>query len=947
MSLHVEHYTNHLDPSKRESHEFSSDQTLASMTEKIAGSKEWQTPTIAIVNGEPWMRARWSEQIPDGALIEFRSLPQGGGKNTGSIIGGVQFVAGLVVAITTGWTGVGLAVGVALMVGGALSIAGSLLAQELIPSVPSAIASESGSPSYSYETQNNRKRVGEPIPVCYGKNRLVPDQVTSSYVWFQDNNQFFGAVMCLGRGSFEVDESTIKLGETNISDLKGVTYQIVAPGATLTLLDDFVSVSGAINGQVLRYEDNRQIIGNSHSVTFNKLPAPGSPKILIECNDPIFSAAEANKGTVTISGTTNFNGTYIINEVGYKNNDTVNYERGSRILLAPGDPITLGPPETTSYSEIFGTYLGKKTYFTYAPSRLSFAHDVGGEERIYTVDFDEAFQSLVAGDDVVISGSVSNNRRYTVTYVSPPTSYPHPYPYIRVLQTVTDEFDVLCTMDTFTTGWTNWVNPAIKGYSADFIEFDLIAKNGLYKMNSDGSYSAVSVDVSVEIQEIDAAGNVIGDGLYTWATILGSDRTPIRQTLRISNFLEHVHVRVRLAQARSEDSSVVDEVSIAQIKGVMPNVGTYPGCTIFAIRGCATEQLTGSQIGQVNLEATRKISAWNGTTWGSIAASSSIAWALADALKDPDYGCGLTDYDIDLDALLALDSIWDGRGDYCNAIFDQSTTAWEAISKIARAGRAIPVLAGGKVTFVRDSAKSLRTAIFTPSTMLPDSLAIDYRLPKDGDPDGTSASWLDPDANWKPAHVDLIDGSVSLPVNPQNCDLFGITNLAQATREATYLDRMRKYQRKTIKFSTEMDGHLVSVGDLIGVSHDVPAWGSSGFIIGYNIAGIGGPIWTTSETLGWIDAATHSILFKRPDGSVSGPYTATRVIGTTNQFQLTTTPDFTPRTDVSLGDRTEYTFGKNDSYIQDCVVASVTPSSNSTVEIVCAPYDARIHASGA
>jgi hypothetical protein len=67
MSLHVEHYTNHFDPSKRESHDFESGQTLSMMTEKLSGQKEWLVPTIAIVNGEPLLRARWSDPIPDGA----------------------------------------------------------------------------------------------------------------------------------------------------------------------------------------------------------------------------------------------------------------------------------------------------------------------------------------------------------------------------------------------------------------------------------------------------------------------------------------------------------------------------------------------------------------------------------------------------------------------------------------------------------------------------------------------------------------------------------------------------------------------------------------------------------------------------------------------------------------------------------------------------------------
>ena len=71
MSLQVEHYINHLDPSKRESHVFDAGQTLAEITKKLCDHEEWQVPTIALVNGDPWLRARWSDPIPDGSLIEF------------------------------------------------------------------------------------------------------------------------------------------------------------------------------------------------------------------------------------------------------------------------------------------------------------------------------------------------------------------------------------------------------------------------------------------------------------------------------------------------------------------------------------------------------------------------------------------------------------------------------------------------------------------------------------------------------------------------------------------------------------------------------------------------------------------------------------------------------------------------------------------------------------
>jgi hypothetical protein len=248
------------------------------------------------------------------------------------------------------------------------------------------------------------------------------------------------------------------------------------------------------------------------------------------------------------------------------------------------------------------------------------------------------------------------------------------------------------------------------------------------------------------------------------------------------------------------------------------------------------------------------------------------------------------------------------------------------------------VLSGGQVTCIRDAARTLRAALFTPANILPGSLAIEYRLPQEADPDGTEIAWIDPANAWQPAHIEYREGGGSI-TSPQTFDLFGVTNEAQATREATYLDRCRLYQRKVIRWETEMDGHLVSVGDLVGLSHDVLGHGQSAELIAVN-----GTTYTTSEPLAWV-GGSHTVLFRRPDGSAAGPYTVTAVEGHPEQFVCATALDFTPRTTLENGDRTTVILDPTGAC--DLVVTGVRPGSGTTVEITAIPYDSRVHASGA
>jgi predicted phage tail protein len=472
----------------------------------------------------------------------------------------------------------------------------------------------------------------------------------------------------------------------------------------------------------------------------------------------------------------------------------------------------------------------------------------------------------------------------------------------------------------------------------EFIGVDVLFPKGLTDNGDD--YTVTSV---FEARAIDDDGEPLGDWIILGTESVTRNLTsPVRVSYQYPNpgGFDRWEVRVRRTTDTANSVNTPDEAVWAGLRAYLPQVTSYEGVTLYALRVKATEQIPQDVARQINIVATRKVPVWNGTEWSAPTATRSPAWALADVLRSEEYGAGQPDSRIDLAKLLELDATWATRGDYFDGVLDQTITVWETMQRISRAGRATPIIAGGLVTFVRDQARSLRTALYTPAHMKKGSLGIEYSFRQSDDPDGVEVAWIDPQT-WRPAHIEATVSGAA-PLRPAAVDLFGVTNLAQATREATYLARVDAYQRKVIRFTTEMDGHIPLVGDLIGISHDVPSWGQSGALLS-----IDGTTYTTTEPLTWTDDSAHYIGLRKPDGSLSGPYLVTEVEGDPNAFTLAGALDFTPRTDLTNGDRTAYLFGPGTSWVQDVVVTKVMPRSETEVEITCQPYDARIYAAGA
>jgi predicted phage tail protein len=378
----------------------------------------------------------------------------------------------------------------------------------------------------------------------------------------------------------------------------------------------------------------------------------------------------------------------------------------------------------------------------------------------------------------------------------------------------------------------------------------------------------------------------------------------------------------------------------AYLANAVATTQPLPDVTLLAIRMRATDNLSQRSSRLINCIVTRKLSVLlpspaGGGAWSAPQATRSIAWAFADILRAR-YGAKLPDSRIDLATLHQLDQTWAARGDFFDAIFDQQITVWEALTRVARCGRAVPFLQGGIVRIVRDEHRTLPVALFSTRNIVKNSLKIQYVMPGEETADSVTVEFFS-SRTWKPDEV-----TVSLPGsstdNPAKLRLFGCTGAAQATREGQYIAAANRYRRRIITFRTELEGLIPTYGDLIAIAHDMPSWGAGGEIVAWDADTLTA---TTSEPLPFLPSpATHVIALRKRNGSVAGPYSITP--GTTEQQAIfTSTPDIPIETGTD-GERTHYAFGQTDDWGLQARVIAVRPRGEQ-VEITCVAEHPAVH----
>lgn len=489
------------------------------------------------------------------------------------------------------------------------------------------------------------------------------------------------------------------------------------------------------------------------------------------------------------------------------------------------------------------------------------------------------------------------------------------------------------------------VNPA--GTKVNAIAVDVTFPQGAYDIDpKKGNTRSASATFRFSYRAIDDKGAPIGQ----WVELLNQTETFATQTAQMLSYkvsvpegrYEVVGTRVDNAPTETRTKSTIQW---AGLKSYVVSEQNYGNVTLLAVIIKATNNLNSNTSRRINIIGTRKLPTWtpNGG-WTEAVKTSNPAWAFADALRNADYSVGMGTSRINMAELYRLSLVWDQRGDEFNGVFDTTQTLWRALTQIAAVGRAVPMYYAGSFDIVRDEPKSLPTAVFTPANMKRNSFKSSYKLANSKTPDYVIVEYFDRET-WTQDTVECaLPGS--LKKLSTTVQMFGVTSRDQAFREGMYKAAVNRDQRRRNEWVTELDGLLPKFGDLVWVSHDVPAWGQSGRVISLNPST--GRIVTT-EPMNFFEGQTHQIAFRKKNGKADGPFDVIQdpnPVEGVNSAIIQDTQERLQQVWISDGiraDLTFYQFGRTDKFAEKIVVLSAKPSTTGEVTITGTNYATSPH----
>ena len=361
---------------------------------------------------------------------------------------------------------------------------------------------------------------------------------------------------------------------------------------------------------------------------------------------------------------------------------------------------------------------------------------------------------------------------------------------------------------------------------------------GIYYQNDKGGLDSRDVDFKIEYKSTSSSTWIVFREHFT---VKGSQTTPINREARIDGLTpDSYDVRITRLTAVSTNPREQTTSKWNGMGEIVLDDLYYPNVALLGLRIKATGQLSGS-VNVLTICSRQQIEVYDET--GSAKGLKNLdnpAWAYWDVLTNPIYGYGLPYSQIDFNAI----SEW---ADWCdelvdnglngqekravfNGVFDFSTDVWTALTKIATVGRASPIIRGTKYSVIVDKSAQM-VQLFNMGNMR--NLKISY-IGQEDLANEVEIQFINKDKNYTNDTITVVVPewfNTDSQAKKTTIQQMGITNLSQAYRVGRYFLNTNKNLRRTAEFEVGVDALDSEVGDVVGISHNVPAWGQSGRIM--------------------------------------------------------------------------------------------------------------------
>lgn len=787
----------------------------------------------------------------------------------------------------------------------------------LMPKLPGTPNSPGqGEQQSAGSARGNKVKLGQPIREAFGTTRIYPDYVVNPRKYFSDpRTQWLELGLSIGVGRFQISANNVRIGDTPIISLGDQgSYQIYQPGE---------SVAG--NRAFDNWYPAPEVGSNSTGAAGLELGA-----VTNITPNPGASSYVFNGYTITIpTGAGSFPGDWAVGltiRVVAPYTYTVTDGGGSARDVITG-PLGMLNPSTGDLIEIAGNNAGRYEVFSYT----------GGGSPSMTLNFagGAPANSLVTGTGLASIGpdglrfriTARSGNTLTVSRLTAAGSIDASFPGFDPLTTSSAILSV--DSSSLQGGYRGPFPVCPEGEVTDTVEWDVFFPEGLCFVTDRGAVITLNCDYVVEYRDMALAG--------AWTTIpySHSDATldQLGFTLRLTlPYPMRAEMRMRKTYPLDNNINSHTKIQWYGLRSRLPAVTAYAGVTTIGLRIQISDRIASQTESLVYVIGTRILPTRGSGVWLPATATRELPPPALYALGT----LGYTDADFDLPEWDRLGDTWRARGDTFNLAVDTESTAFEFINQVLGAGFAEMTLDRGRVRPVRDEPRTTFEHMYTPHAMT-QGLVRNDRLPGQlDDYDGVDLTYVN-GVTWADEIIPYrLPGDVGAFI--EKIEAPGVTDYVQALRIAARHRRLQQYRREQYSWSTEMAALNSRYLSYCSVSDDVPGYGQTALLLGFT-AGNGLVLLESSEPLDWSAGGSHVAALRRPDGTLSGPYPATRV----DDYRFTVPAlDFEPDTSWEI-EPPHIQFGPVTRWSYPVLITSVSPGGTTSASVEAVGYSAEVY----
>lgn len=753
-----------------EHHQFNDGDTIYEILEKTEIPKQIYPYLKVTVNGQAVYAKYWRNARPNkNTTVMIQVIPAGG--DFGEFF---KMAAVIAVTVVTAYATKGMGAGWTAGLTSAASLGASMALNAIFPPpVPSfntgAIGSQDTKRIDVVTGQSNVVDHYGPCIRSYGRNRIYPRVAAQPYGFFIGDDSYLVTIYDLGIGDLHVEESTLKIGETSLSNFNNVDYRIVKN----------------FNGDQFNYYTNAVSVEN----------------VAVEYKD------NNDSGIRTTKANTDYFQIDVVFPAGLGGVDSAGSYVNNRVEIG----LQYREVGTTEWKNYYDTKFDLDSRFSSRSYNLGKHSYSGIVDYSYNVDSGAYVNTFSFGADpsenrasLLVHYSFNTNRVkldlkiddqvkfFGKTYTVVSNDGVYSYLNSAIIASGSKRIVVHFT--------ANSLDPKEKTYNADPFQFDTFDSYNFY--NS-----------SIVVQNNSNDRFIVSAMVYPE---LGPKQYEVRVTqtgLEKNGYNNHNFHAFTWGSLKSYSKT-------DPIKTKVPH-------TFLELKIKASEQLNG-QVDNLSVEGISILDVYNADleAWEK-KQTSNPAWVLVDILTGDLNQRKIDKSKLHIDSIVkwskycdenTLDKFGNTAGFECNFVLDYKTTVRELAQQVCSVGRAALNIYGGSYGVIIDEEKTVPTQIFTPRNI------VSFKSSKSftDKPHGVKCRFISPMKDWSIDEVIAYnDGYTEENATLlEEIDVFACTSAVQAWRQGRYFLAQAELRQETIEIEVGIDNLSCTRGDLVRLAMD-------------------------------------------------------------------------------------------------------------------------------